>query len=129
MGIKGTDTKLIKYVGNVSRENLLKYYDRSKILIMPSLYESFSIPIIEGLSRELFVISSKFGAAPEILNKYGLLYNPKSIKELRKSLTLVIKNKKYFNNYKIKKAKKYALTFNQERLAKKTLKIYEEELK
>jgi glycosyltransferase involved in cell wall biosynthesis len=126
IGIKGVDTKFVKYVGIINREKLLKYYDKSKILLMPSLYESFSIPIIEALSRELLVVSSKFGATKEILKKFGIFYNPHSLKELRSSLNKAIKNKKYFNKTQIKRAKKYALSFNQETLAKETLKIYKE---
>ena len=129
VGIEGVDTKFVKYIGIRNREKLLKYYDKSKILLMPSLYESFSIPIIEALSRELLVISSKFGATAEILKKYGIFYNPNSLKELRSSLKKAIKNKKYFNKTQIKRARKYALTFNQEKLAKETFEIYKEILK
>jgi len=129
VGIKGVDTKFIKFIGKKKREHLLKYYDKSKILLMPSLYESFSIPIIEALSRELLVVSSKFGAAPEILKKYGIFYNPHSFKELKKCLIKVTKKKKYFNKIKIKKAKKYAFSYTQEKLAKETFQIYKELLK
>lgn len=129
VGVKGIDTKFVKYIGIINREKLLKYYDKSKILLMPSLYESFSIPIIEALSRELLIVASKFGATKEILKKFGFFYDPHSLKELRSCLKKAINNKKYFNKTQIKIAKKYALTFNQEKLAKETLKIYKEILK
>ena len=121
VGVKQRNSKFIKYIGEINRHELINYYDQASILIMPSLYESFSIPIIEALSRDVFVISSKLGAPPEILRNFGLLYDPKSCKELRKCLIEALKVIKYkINN----KARVYSLNFSQEKLAKKTLKIY-----
>ena len=129
VGINGKNSKFINYIGEVDRDSLIRHYDRASILIMPSLYESFSIPIIEALSRGLFVISSNKGAPPEILNNFGLLYNAKSCDELRKNLINALYKNKYKNILNKKKAISYALSFTEKKLAKKTLMIYEKILK
>ncbi len=129
VGIKGKNSKFINYIGEVERNSLIRHYDQASILIMPSLYESFSIPIIEALSRGLFVISSNKGAPPEILNNFGLLYNPKSCKELRKNLIKALYKNRFKNTLNKKKAVSYALSFTDKKLAKQTLMIYKKIIK
>jgi len=124
VGIKGKNSKFINYIGEVDRNSLIRYYDQASILIMPSLYESFSIPIIEALSRGLFVISSNKGAPSEILNNFGLLYNPKSCKELRKNLIKALFKNRFKNILNKKKAVSYAHSFTDTKLAQTTLESY-----
>lgn len=124
IGVKGKDSNFMSFKRKISNEKLVRYYDQSSILIMPSLYESFSIPIIEALSRGLSVISSNRGAAPEVLKNYGLFYNPLSCKELRKNLISVIKKKQLTKKSFKNKAKLYALSFTDKKLAKNTLHFY-----
>lgn len=130
VGINGNNSKHIKFFGNMNKKRLIRYYDKSSILIMPSLYESFSIPIIEGLARGLYVISSNKGGPNEVLRKHGSLYNPYSNIELRKSLIKAIdylrKKKTKDSN---KKAINYARSFTEQKLAKKTLNVYKKLLK
>jgi len=129
VGILGASCNFVHYVGEIRREELLTYYDKSSILIMPSLYESFSIPLVEALSRGLFVIASNRGATPEILGGFGLLYNPISCLELRKSLIKTLRYYSFPSLLNIEKSKRYAHSFSEENLAKQTLAIYKERLR
>jgi len=129
VGITGKNTKYVNYAGVVDRGDLITYYDQASILIMPSLYESFSIPLIEALSRGLIVISSNKGAPPEILKDFGFLYNPKSCQELRKSLLQAFHQHKLKKNTNNNKAICYSLSFTEEKLAKQTLDIYKKIIK
>ena len=81
-----------KLLGDVPQEKLLVHYNHASILIMPSLYESFSIPIIEAMSRGVFVIASNRGAVKEIAEKYAALYNPDYCKELHDKLSDIIES-------------------------------------
>jgi glycosyltransferase involved in cell wall biosynthesis len=129
VGVSGENSKYINYVGEVDRDNLISYYDKASILIMPSLYESFSIPLIEALSRGLFVISSNKGAPPEILKKFGLLYNPKSCQQLRKNLIKALHKNRFKSQLNKKRAMRYALSFTDKKLAQETLGAYKKLLK
>ena len=129
VGISGVSCNFVHYVGELIREELLNYYDKSSILIMPSLYESFSIPLVEALSRGLFVIASDRGATPEILGGFGLLYDPTSCLELKKSLIKALHYCSLPNLMNIKKSLRYAHSFSEENLAKQTLAVYKEQLR
>ena len=128
IGILGASCNFVHYIGEIRREELLTYYDKSSILIMPSLYESVSIPLIEALSRGLFVIASNRGAPSEILGNFGVLYNPTSCSELRKSLIQAIKYWSLPNLSSIKKSRLYSRNFSEENLAKQTFAIYKKQL-
>jgi glycosyltransferase involved in cell wall biosynthesis len=125
IGINRKSTNFVKYIGQ-NINSIRPYYDQSSIFIMPSLYEGFSIPLIEALSCGLFVISSNRGAAPEILRNYGLLYNPTSTQELRESLINALKISQSRSRKYIKKGKKYAYSFTHQKQATQTLKIYKD---
>lgn len=129
IGVDGKNSKYINYIGKVDQNNLIRFYDRSSILIMPSLYESFSIPLIEALSREVFVISSNKGAPPEIIKNFGFLYNPKSMKDLKSSVVKALYKDRYKKKLMKKKAKLYALSFTDKNLTERTMKEYKKLLK
>jgi glycosyltransferase involved in cell wall biosynthesis len=128
VGIRRESTNFVKYIGQ-NINSIKPYYEQSSIFIMPSLYEGFSIPLIEALSCGLFVISSNRGAAPEILRNHGLLYNPTSSKELRESLIKAVKITQGRSRKYIKEGKKYALSFTNEKQANQTLEVYKDLLK
>jgi glycosyltransferase involved in cell wall biosynthesis len=70
------------FVGNVDNEGLIRYYDDSLCLVLPSLYEGFGIPVIESLFRKRPVITSKTSSLPEACGPGGLTINPTNIDEL-----------------------------------------------
>ena len=116
--------QFIHYAGKLNREDLIKHYDKASILIMPSLYESFSIPLIEALSRGLTVICSNKGAPPEIIKGFGLLYNPKSCQQLREKLLQAFKKHRLKKLSNKDKDVLYAPR-SQRKTCKKTLNVYE----
>lgn len=80
----------ISILGDVSKEELLDLYNKASILIMPSLYESFAIPLIEAMSRGVSIIASNRGAVSEVSGEFASLYNPSDCISLKKQLIKVI---------------------------------------
>lgn len=69
-------TEVVILHGWVPQEELISYYDRSDIMLVPSLWqEPFGLVIAEAMARGLPVIASKLGGPAEILthNLDGLL--------------------------------------------------------
>ncbi len=128
VGVGGRESSnFIKYIGRVEPVQLVQYYDVASILLMPSLYESFSIPIIEALSRRVSVVASNRGAVKEVLKDYGLMYDP----ALCSNLMSVIKKVKHNIKNDIDNkdcSEEYAKTFLPVKLAQQTLAVYEEVL-
>ncbi len=77
----------IKYLGYVNNSSLEKIYKSSKLLLMPSLHESFGVPIIEALSKSCSVCASNAGAFKEIGGDVSSYFNLDNKKMLIDAVT------------------------------------------
>ena len=72
---KGLEEQVI-FHGKIPQHELIKYYDHSQIMLVPSLWEEpFGLVIAEAMARGLPVIASNVGGPSEIIThgKNGLL--------------------------------------------------------
>jgi glycosyltransferase involved in cell wall biosynthesis len=56
----------IMRLGFVSKEELVILYNIATVFTMPSLYEGFGLPLLEAMSCECPVVTSRYGSIPEI---------------------------------------------------------------
>jgi glycosyltransferase involved in cell wall biosynthesis len=71
--------QFVTFHGRISQDELIGYYDRSHIMLVPSLWqEPFGLVIVEAMARGLPVIASDVGGPAEILRHGvdGLLVQP-----------------------------------------------------
>lgn len=69
----------VTFHGRISQDELIGHYDRSDMLIVPSLWqEPFGLVAVEAMARGLPVIASHVGGPAEILthDEHGLLVEP-----------------------------------------------------
>ncbi|MBK9735132.1 MAG: glycosyltransferase family 4 protein [Saprospiraceae bacterium] len=64
------------FFDRISNEGLIAMYDLAFVLLYPSTYEGFGIPVIESLFRHKPVITSDISSMPEAAGPGGLLVNP-----------------------------------------------------
>ncbi len=57
-------------------DDLTEVYDAAHILVHPSYYEGFGLPLIEAMSRGLPVVASRSTAVPEVVGDGGALLDP-----------------------------------------------------
>lgn len=72
-------TSHVTFHGKVSQEELITHYDRSDIMLVPSLWtEPFGLVVAEAMARELPVIASHAGGPAEMITHGvdGLLVKP-----------------------------------------------------
>lgn len=62
------------------------------MLVLPSLVESFGLPVVEAMAAGLPVVASRIGGMPEVLveGKTGLLVEPDSPASLAQALLRVL---------------------------------------
>lgn len=116
-------------VGELDYNDLPKYYSASDIVIFPSLFEGFGIPILESMSCGKALIASRTGAAEDIIKdgEDGLLFKVGDYLNLFKKIKLLVEN----NNKRIEigeNARKKALQYSWDKIANEYLKVYEEVL-
>jgi glycosyltransferase involved in cell wall biosynthesis len=72
-------------------------YLNSRILVMPSLIEGLSLPILEAWEFGLLAIGSKGTVAEELIQDKELLFDPKSAEDLKKLLQKYMVNENAWN--------------------------------
>lgn len=85
------------FLENPSRTELMKWYDSVDILYIPSIYEGWGLPAMEGMARGCVVIGSNTGCLKEF-GKNNIncltLKSMKNYKEARNAILILIKNDK-----------------------------------
>lgn len=79
-------TNQVKYLGYVPDEDMPYLYKLSTALVMPTLFESVSLPIWEAFYLGVPVVSSNVCALPEQVGDAGLLFDPHNIEDMSEKI-------------------------------------------
>ena len=82
----------IKHLGYIEQTDLQAIYHLSVALVMPSLFESVSIPIYEAFQAGTPVAASGILSIPEQVGEAGLLFDPLSISSIAQSILRLAHN-------------------------------------
>ncbi len=89
-------TSSISFVGNKSKEYVLKEFSTAYLTVVPSIVEAFGFVVIESFSVKTPVIGSNTSGIAEIIRdgKDGLLFEPQNPSDLAKKIIYLLENKK-----------------------------------
>lgn len=76
---------------NVSEENLFQYYRESNILLFPSIYEGFGLPILEAQATNTIIVTSNVPPMNEIAGFGSFLVDPYCIESIREGVINALK--------------------------------------
>jgi glycosyltransferase involved in cell wall biosynthesis len=82
----------IKHLGYIDYEDLPYMYKMSQFLVMPTLFESVSIPIYEAFALNVAVCSSNVVALPEQIGDAGLIFDPHNINDIAEKMMMYLGN-------------------------------------
>lgn len=77
----------IIFSGKLSEDDLAALYRGSIMMVFPSLYEGFGLPIVEAFACGTPVITSNVSAMPEIAGSAALLVNPLNVEEISSAIS------------------------------------------
>lgn len=69
-------TSNVVQLGYIANDRLPALYQAAEMLVLPSLFESFGLPVIEAMRCGLPVIASRAGALPEVCGGAARLIDP-----------------------------------------------------
>jgi glycosyltransferase involved in cell wall biosynthesis len=84
--------KSIHHLGYLAQEDLLALYQLATALVMPSLFESVSIPIYEAFQVGTPVIASRLFAIPEQVGDAAILFDPLSVTSIRDGILSLLRD-------------------------------------
>jgi glycosyltransferase involved in cell wall biosynthesis len=113
----------IIFKGFISDNDLPNYYANSEMLVYPSLYEGFGIPVLEAMQCGTPIITSNRGSIPEVIGKIGIIVNPNSEYEIAESMIKILRDTK-FQNSLIEKGLFQAQKFTWVKCIEETFDIY-----
>lgn len=112
----------IKHLGYIDYKDLPYIYKLSQMLVMPTLFESVSIPIYEAFALEVAVCCSNVVALPDQVGNAGLIFNPHSSRDIAEKIMQYLNN----NDLRMKKSKlgfDRVAKFNHKKYRKNLLEI------
>ena len=69
-------------LGRLPDEALAGYYAGLDVVVVPSLYEGFGLPVIEGMAARVPVVASRCTSLPEVGGDVAFYFDPHSPEEL-----------------------------------------------
>ena len=114
----------VYFYENINFKDFPAIYQSAELLLYPSLFEGFGIPIIEALYSKIPVITSKYGCFPEVGGNNSVYVDPLNIDEIRNAIHgFLIDNK--LKNETSEKGYNFVQQFNNKSMANQLQKIYE----
>jgi glycosyltransferase involved in cell wall biosynthesis len=76
----------VKVLGYLPFDELPYLYNLARILVFPSLFEGFGIPMLEAMACGCPVACSNATALPEVVGEAGILFDPTSPEDMAEKL-------------------------------------------
>lgn len=82
----------VVFTGNISdKKSLYEYYNKSRVFIFTSRYESYAFSLVEAAYMNNFILTTPVGIAPELVNdKNGVLINDNLSLSFSKELQRIV---------------------------------------
>ena len=90
---KHEDQGEVRWLGYVPAEILPMLYSGASMLVYPSLYEGFGLPVLEAMASGIPVITSNRASLPEVSGDVGLAVDPEDVEGLRACMRSLIEDK------------------------------------
>jgi glycosyltransferase involved in cell wall biosynthesis len=114
-----------RFWGGKSQAELLDFYARADVFVMPSLVEAFGVVFLEAMASGIPVISARAGGVPELVEhgRNGLLIEPGDAGELTELLLRLLADRPLQQRLQ-KAGLETAQQFDVERMMQCTYQVY-----
>jgi len=117
--------KYIDFIGFVPNKNIVEYYEKSNLFILPSMEEGFPMSLLEPMAMGVPFVSFDVGAVKEIAPKIGqrFLVKPGDVEMFVHKIEILLNDKKIYEQFKkqeLEKVKEYGL----EKIVEKFIKLF-----
>lgn len=110
--------------GYLARSDLVSLIRGARGLIVPSIYEGFGLPVLEGMACGTPVICSNAASLPEIAGDAAGLFDPYDVPAMAHFMERLMTDPQWADELR-QRGLKRAATYSWKRTAEETLAIYE----
>ncbi len=118
----------VHMMGFVEDGDLLSVMNLATVMLFPSFYEGFGLPVLEAQACELPVITSSLSSLPEIGGEGAVYVVPYSIGEITQAIKKVL-NDTLFRDTLVKEGLINVKQFTWHQTASQTIQVYEDIIK
>lgn len=115
-------------LGYRSQEDLMALYQAADLLVLPSLYEGFGLPVLEAMMSELPVVATRHGAIPEVGGDCVRYFDETGDGDLARSIREMLDMGDQERDVWVERAKARAQQFTWKRTAEQTVGVFREVL-
>lgn len=113
----------VSFTGYLKEEEKAHVLQHARMLVFPSLYEGFGLPVIEAMSCDVPVACSNLAALPEVAGNAARLFDPRNVHEITAAIEEVFSDEPLRARL-IGAGRINARRFSWERTARLTLQVY-----
>nr|WP_287245361.1 glycosyltransferase [Okeania sp. SIO1H5] len=123
---KASQPSLLEHLDSVPHQEMIKHYDWASVVILPSLIENYPYVLLEALSRGCYVIASRTGGIPEIIQdqRDGYLFPPGDIHALRSILGCLDTSSQVSSRCRVERQERFAANHLPGPIIESLLRIY-----
>jgi len=115
--------KQVRFLQNTTTEELQAIYQMAEVMVYPSFFEGFGLPVLEAQASGCPVITSNISSLPEAGGDGALYIDPENISDIGHTISAVLSSKE-FRNELILKGKDNAELFREKFVAKRLMDFY-----
>ena len=109
--------------GRIAEEDLPGLFAGADVLLYPTLYEGFGLPVVEAMACGTPVLTSSTSALQEIAGGYAYLVDPLDVDAIARGIVLLTTDPKVRSDF-VELGRKRARDFSWDKAAERTLEVY-----
>ena len=113
----------IIFSGYLEKRDLIALYRQADLLVLPSRYEGFGLPVIEAFASRTPVIAADTSSLPEVVGEAGLLISPDDGIGLAAAMKRILTDESLADEL-VRKGSERVATFSWEKSAQEVLGVY-----
>lgn len=121
LGLEGS----VHLLGHIPLMDMTALMNGAEMLVLPSLYEGFGLPVLEAMACGTPVLTSNVSSLPEVAGDAALLVDPYSDEEIRDGITRILSEEGLRRELGEKGLRRAGL-FSWKKHAADVLKVYRE---
>jgi glycosyltransferase involved in cell wall biosynthesis len=111
------------FPGVVDDARLIAYYQQATLLVFPSRYEGFGLPVLEAMACGCPVVSSNASSLPEVAGDAAILVEPDDVTGFSREMERVLSDERLRTDLR-EKGLARAAQFSWDRTARETVAVY-----
>ena len=113
----------VKILGYLEKEDLPALYSLARLMVFPSLFEGFGIPLVEAMSCGCPILCSNTTSVPEVAGDAAVMFSPDSTEDIAEMIRRVWNDESLRCDLR-EKGFARARLFDGEEMARRTLQLY-----